>query len=66
MRIERLRPTTFQVTLHAYELSALVAGARWTAEQGDLPEEARKQLEEVLTRYEAELQKSEGPPIESS
>ena len=66
MRIERLRPSTFQVILHAYELSALVAGARWAAEQGDLPEEAREQLEKVLDQYEAERQKSEEPPVESS
>jgi hypothetical protein len=66
MRIERLRPTTFQVTLHAYELSALVAGARWAAENGEFPDEAAEQLESVLSQYEAELQKLEESPVESS
>lgn len=65
MQIERLRPTTFQITLHAYELSALVAGARWAAEKGDLPTDAREQLEDVLDQYEAERPTSE-PPLESS
>jgi hypothetical protein len=66
MQIERLRPTTFQVTLHAYELSALVAGARWAVEKGDLPTEAREQLEDVLDQYEAELQESEESSVESN
>ena len=55
MRIDKLRPTVFQVTLHAYELSALVAGARWAAEEGDLPAEARERIEEVLADYDAEF-----------
>jgi len=64
MRIDKLRPTVFQVTLHAYELSALVAGARWAAEQDDLPADAREQLEGVLADYDAELTQTEEPHVE--
>ena len=64
MRIDKLRPTVFQVTLHAYELSALVAGARWAAENGDLPADAREQLEDVLAEYDAELSREGEPPVE--
>lgn len=58
MEIERLRPTVLQVTLHAYEMTALVAAARWALEggEGELPSEARQHLEEVLAHYDAELQ----------
>jgi hypothetical protein len=57
MRVERIRPTVLQVTLSAYELSALVAGARWAVEgaEGDLPPEAVEQLRQVLARYDAAL-----------
>lgn len=46
MRIERPRPLVFRVTLHAYELSALVAAARWVVEgaENELPAEAVDQL----------------------
>lgn len=56
MTIEHTRPTVFQVTLHAYELAALTAAARWAAggAEGDLPAEATEQLREVLERYDAE------------
>lgn len=58
MTIERLRPTVLRITLHAYELSALVAAARWVAEgaEGDLPNEAVDQLRQVLDSYDAEIQ----------
>lgn len=58
MRIERPRPTVFRVTLHAYELSALVAAARWVAEgaEGDLPDEAKENLRRVLKNYDKEIQ----------
>jgi hypothetical protein len=64
MRIDKLRPTVFQVTLHAYELSALVAGARWAAENGDLPADAREQLEDVLAEYDAEFTREGGVQVE--
>jgi fructose-1,6-bisphosphatase/sedoheptulose 1,7-bisphosphatase-like protein len=60
MTVERLRPTVLRVTLHAYELSALVAAARWVAEgaEGDLPKEAVDQLRQVLDSYDAEMRQS--------
>jgi hypothetical protein len=56
MKLERVRPGVFQVTLHAYELSALVAAARWVAEggEGELPEESMRQLRHVLDSYDNE------------
>ena len=64
MRIDKLRPAVFQVTLHAYELSVLVAGARWAAEKGDLPAEAREQIEAVLADYDAALVPGKEPQVE--
>jgi len=54
MKIERIRPTTFQVTLHAYELATLVAAARLVVRgaEGELTEEARLQLQGVLADYD--------------
>lgn len=64
MQIDKLRPTVFQITIHAYELSALVAGARWAAEKGNLPAEAQTQIEEVLSDYDAALHQEEEPQVE--
>lgn len=63
MKIERLRPAVLQVTLHAVELSALVAAARWAADgaEGELPEAARDQLRTVLASYDAETRGLDGP-----
>lgn len=59
MKVEKERPTVFTVTLHAYELSALIAAARWAVEggEGDLPEEAVNQLREVIKSYDAEIER---------
>lgn len=59
MKIKRTRPSVFEVTLHAYELSALLAAARWVVEgaEGDLPEEAVDQLRQVVENYEAETRR---------
>lgn len=64
MQIEKHRPNVFEITLHAYELTALVAGARWAAENGDLPADAREQLEDVLADYDAELEDREESQVE--
>lgn len=59
MKIERVRPTVLRVTLHAYELSALVAAARSLVdgeEEGELTSEAVDQLETVLASYDAEIE----------
>ena len=61
MTLEQLHPTRFRITLHAYELSALVAGARWAVEHGDLPDDARAQLVDVLAEYDAERTQQEAP-----
>ena len=60
MQIERIRPTTLQVTLHAYELAALVAAARLVVQgvEGELTEEARLQLKTVLADYDEALRQS--------
>jgi len=54
MKVDRIHPTTFQVTLHAYELATLVAAARLIVEgaEGELTEEARLQLQTVLADYD--------------
>lgn len=57
MVIKRIRPTTFQVTLHAYELAALVAAARMIVTGREdasqtLSEDARLQLESILADYD--------------
>jgi hypothetical protein len=59
MHLERPRPAVFRVTLHPYELSTLVATARWAAEgaDGELPQEARDQLRQVLSSYDTEARR---------
>ena len=52
MQIERVRPSLLRLTLHAYELAALIAAARLVAEKDELPEEASEQLRQVLTSYD--------------
>jgi hypothetical protein len=60
MRIQRVRPAVLEVTLHAYELSALIAAARWAVEggRGEMETEALDQLRQVLTNYDEALRKS--------
>jgi hypothetical protein len=60
MQIRHVRPAVLEVTLHAYELSALIAAARWAVEggKGDMPSEALEQLKRVLAGYEGGLQRS--------
>lgn len=66
MRIERIRPTIFQVTVHAYELAALVAAARWVVEGAArglpdesqrLPNEAIDQLQQIVDSYDAAIRR---------
>ena len=61
MRIETAKPGGFHLTLHAYELSALIAAARWTADgaEGELSREAREQLRQVLKAYDTEVRRLE-------
>ena len=55
MKVERIRPAILQVTLSAYELSALIAAARWVVEgaTGELAPDAVEQLEQVLASYDS-------------
>jgi len=54
VHVERVRPSVLRLTLHAYELAALVAAARLVAQKGvdELPEEAAEQLRRVLASYD--------------
>ena len=54
MHLERVRPSVLRLTLHAYELAALIAAARLVAQKGEeeLPEEAAQQLRQVLASYD--------------
>lgn len=55
MKIERVRPMVLRVTLHVYEMAALVAAARWAAEgaPGEMEPGALEQLRQVLASYDA-------------
>lgn len=59
MQIERERPSTYKITLHTYELTALISAARWVVDgaKGDLPKEAKDQLSQILTAYDTEVKK---------
>ena len=64
MIIKRIRPATFQVTLHAYELATLVAAARMIVQDCEdasktLNEDFRLQLESVLADYDQAFRKTE-------
>jgi hypothetical protein len=54
VKVERVRPAVLRLTLHAYELAALIAAARLVAEkgEGELPDEAVEQLRQVLANYD--------------
>lgn len=57
MKIERVRPSVFRVTVHAYELAALVASARAVAEgsAAQTSPEAAQQIRGVLRAYDEEI-----------
>jgi len=60
MKLERLRPTSWQVTLHPLELAALISAARWATAgaDGQLPPEAVDQLRAVLESYDIAIARS--------
>jgi len=60
MHIEQIKPGVLRITMHTYECATLIAAARWVVEgaKGELPEEAIKQLREVLQNYDAEYEQS--------
>ncbi|MBA4171045.1 MAG: hypothetical protein H0X68_11655 [Chloroflexi bacterium] len=57
MKLERVQPTVYRLTLHAYEAAALMAAARLAAEgtQESLPDEAAEQLRQILASYDRAL-----------
>jgi hypothetical protein len=64
MIVDRIQPTIVRLTIHAYELSALIAAARWVVEgaEGELPKEARNQIQQILENYDAEIRRLESTP----
>jgi hypothetical protein len=60
VKLERIRPTAWQLTLHPLELAALISVARWAEDgaQGELPTEARAQLRSVLDSYDQAVGRS--------
>jgi hypothetical protein len=59
MKIERLKPTVLRITLHSYELAALISAVRWVIHgaKGELPEGAITQLKKILDNYDIETRK---------
>lgn len=57
MKLERVQPTVYRLTLHAYEAAALMAAARWAAEgaHDPMPEDAAQQLRQILESYDRAL-----------
>ncbi len=57
MQLERVATHRLRLELHAMELTALMAAARWVADgaEGELPSAAVDQLQQILTGYEAQL-----------
>lgn len=60
MRVERVKPMVFRLTLHAYELAAVMAAARWAAEgaPGQLDESAVEQLRKVVASFDDERRRN--------
>ncbi len=60
MKIKRVSPTLLEIRLHALELAPLIAAARWAIEggAGQLPANAKHQLEQVLESYDDEMARS--------
>lgn len=59
MKLERTRSTSFKVKLHTYELAALISTARWAVNgaEGELPDEAKEQLSQILADYDSESER---------
>jgi hypothetical protein len=57
VKLERVGPASFRVTLHAVELASLTSAAKWVVEgaEGELAPEALAQLRVVVAGYDAEL-----------
>ncbi|WP_035841587.1 hypothetical protein [Kitasatospora azatica] len=68
MELERLRPTVLRATFHVYELSALVAAARYVVESApaDVPAESLDQLRQLLGDYDQQLRDLPTAPTQPS
>jgi hypothetical protein len=57
VKLERLRPMLLRGTFHVYELSALVAAARYVVETApaDVPAESLGQLRQLLDDYDRQV-----------
>ncbi|MEL7832451.1 hypothetical protein [Fodinibius sp. Rm-B-1B1-1] len=67
MNIEQVKSSTYRITLHTYELAALVSAARWAVDgaEGELPREARQQLSQILAGYDAKMEQMSKPEAKS-
>lgn len=67
MNIEQMKSSTYRITLHTYELAALVSAARWVVDgaEGEMPKEARQQLSQILAAYDAEMKQMSNPEAKS-
>jgi hypothetical protein len=63
VKVERVRPSVLCITLHVYEMAALIAAARWTAENAaeEMPAESLEQLRLVLGSYDEAMGSIEIP-----
>lgn len=54
MQLEKITPTRYRMTLHAYELATLVSAARWIADgaKGELSDEVLKQMKSIIEDYD--------------
>lgn len=64
MKLVRPSPHLVQLTLHVYELAALVSAARWAAEGGggELAPEARESLARLLRDVDAAIGSAQRTP----
>lgn len=55
MQLEKLSPTKYRITLHAYELASIISAARWVGEgaKGELSAEAIEQMRSIVENYDA-------------
>lgn len=62
-----MKSSTYRITMHAYELASLVSAARWAVDgaEGELPQEARQQLSQILAAYDAEMKQMNNPEAKS-
>ncbi|MGM0589503.1 MAG: hypothetical protein ACQETE_13865 [Bacteroidota bacterium] len=63
MQIDRLRPTKYRITLHSYDMAALLSAARWVVEgaEGELSDEAKAHLAQVVANYDEAVQQVNEP-----